>query len=112
MGDDTVPVSDLGIGVDEVEKLLSEAAQYVETEHEHVVVETEVDTTILAGAANLTVTFHETAVRPDPNMTQRLMEMGLVLLDAAVEDGHLTYVYTTKGVADVIHERDFDGGSE
>lgn len=96
---DTVPVSEMGIGDDEVR---AELEGYAETIREHFVphdvTAVEVNNEILDGVAHLHMEVHEDRDDLPDDLQNHLIANGLVLVDARIVDDHLEAKATTGDV--------------
>lgn len=97
---DTVPVSEMGIGDDDVRE---ELEQYAETIREHFVPHDvtnalEVKNEILDGVAHLHIAVHEDRDDLPDDLQNHLIANGLVMVDARIVDGRLETKWTTGDV--------------
>lgn len=93
--DDTVPISEMGIGDDEVEAILDEHAEIIGSV-DHAVVDAEVKNDILAGVAHIHVTLSATLSKVPQQIQNYIIAEGLHMFDPQREDdGTLKFRLTT-----------------
>lgn len=95
MTDGTVPVSEMGIGDDDVEATLDEHAEIIRS-LDHAVVDVDVKTDILAGVAHVHVHQSATLSKVPSELQNYIIAEGLHMFDPARDDdGTLSYRLTT-----------------
>lgn len=98
---DTVPVSAMGIGDDDVKAELDGYAETIrEHFHPHDVTALEVNNDLLDGVAHIHMEVHEDRDDLPDDLQNHLIANGLVMVDARIVDGHLEAKWTTGDVYD------------
>lgn len=92
---DTVPVSEVGIGDDEVESELKDHRETIRTHWNGDVVDVGLNNELLDGVAHLHLTFHEQVDELRPELQNYLIANELALFDPRREDGHMEVRVTT-----------------
>jgi len=96
---DTVPVSEMGIGDDNVEAELEQHAETIRDHfHPHDVTALDVKNKLLDGVAHLHMEVHEDRDDLPDALQNHLIANGLVMVDARTVDGHLEVKWTTGDV--------------
>jgi len=104
---ETVPVSEMGIGNDDVEAELEQHAETIrDHKHSYDVTALNVKNELLDGVAHLHMEVHEDRDGLPDSVQNHLIANGLVMVDARTVDGHLEVKWTTGDVYETWTEMD------